>query len=139
MQTFWGHLTFLNLGQPLLTRFRAGTLLTHPVDELDEAEALPTLDLGLEGKRGEFQSVQETLCVYPLTLMNSRHHMNHVVTRLRGDGAVVVLCMFRINFERPNFHSMSDCAWGGQSAVIIKWYEKIKTAFISLKTGKQNN
>ena len=31
-----------------------------------------------------------------------------VVKRLRGDGATLVLCMFLINFAKPNFHSMSD-------------------------------
>jgi hypothetical protein len=36
--------------------------------------------------------------------------MNHVVIRLRGEGAVLVRCMWRINLASPYFHSMSDCA-----------------------------
>lgn len=50
MQTFWRHLTFLNLGQPLLARLGPRTLLPHPVDQLDEAQALPALYFGLKGR-----------------------------------------------------------------------------------------
>ena len=32
----------------------------------------------------------------------------HVVKRLSGEGATLVLCMFLISLASPNFHSMSD-------------------------------
>lgn len=44
------------------------------------------------------------------TLQKSKTHTNQVVTKFKGDGAVVVLCIFRMSLERPNFHSISDWA-----------------------------
>lgn len=45
------------------------------------------------------------------TLHIAINHISHVVTKFKGDGAVVVRCMFLISLERPYFHSMSDWAW----------------------------
>jgi hypothetical protein len=51
---------------------------------------------------------KNTIFFLKFTLQKLTTQTNHVVTRLSGDGAVDVLCMLRINFDRPNFHSMSD-------------------------------
>lgn len=48
--------------------------------------------------------------LFELTLHMFINHINHVVIRFSGDGAVVVRCMFLISFDKPNFHSISDCA-----------------------------
>lgn len=52
--------------------------------------------------------VRESL---PLFLHISSKYINQVVIKFNGDGVVVVLCMFLINFANPNFHSISDWAW----------------------------
>ena len=43
------------------------------------------------------------LCFFSRSLFLSS--TSHVVNRFSGDGATLVLCMFRINFASPNFHS----------------------------------
>lgn len=56
------------------------------------------------------------------TLTFSTIHINHVVTKLSGDGAVVVRCMLRISLDRPNFHSISDWAWISQSKLYCSFF-----------------
>lgn len=56
-------------------------------------------------------TTQNTLQTGLFTLHAVNSHINHVVIKLSGDGAVVVRCIFRISFDKPNFHSISDCAY----------------------------
>lgn len=109
MQTFWSHLTFANFRQPFRTCFAAWTWWTTTTwhYHLSKARTLTLLKFGLK-------KFNKNLGRSPLgnwlTLQKLKTQTNQVVTRLSGDGAVEVLCMLRINFDRPNFHSISDCA-----------------------------
>ena len=49
------------------------------------------------------------LCFFSRNLFLSS--TSHVVNRFNRDGATFVLCMFRINFAGPNFHSAWKQSW----------------------------
>ena len=54
------------------------------------------------------RTIKKTMSLPWSTMAKHLSNTIQVVKRLRGDGATLVLCMFLINFAKPNFHSMSD-------------------------------
>lgn len=124
MQTFWSHLTFLYFRQPLRTCFCPWTSLSYTqhihqtlLFLLFQFSLLPNekIDKNLNLLAICLQKIWGV--TFTLHWVNS--HINHVVIRFNGDGAVVVRCILRINFDKPNFHSISDWAWIDRGVVLF--------------------